>query len=83
MGRGCCIREKLLGLRLVTLGSARNRRSGTNLWQTNFQKFLYEPVKLELISPKDAQDLMMAVENGRMPLIEAYQLVQNLINSVK
>lgn len=51
--------------------------------KTNFHKFLYEPVKLELISPKDAQDLMMAVENGRMPLTEAYQLVQNLINSVK
>lgn len=49
----------------------------------NFHKFLTEPLKLDLISPKDAHDLMMAVENGQIPLTEAYQLVQNLINSVK
>lgn len=48
-----------------------------------FHTFLYEPVRLDLISAKDAHDLMMAVETGQMPLTKAYQLVQDIINSVK
>lgn len=49
----------------------------------NFRTFLDEQVKLDLISSKDADDLIMAVETGQMLLTEATQLVQDVINSVK
>ncbi|NEO99343.1 MAG: hypothetical protein F6K58_11805 [Symploca sp. SIO2E9] len=45
--------------------------------------FLKEPVGLDLISPKDAQDLISAVESGRMELKEAYKLVEDVIKSAK
>jgi len=51
--------------------------------KTKFIILLKEPVKLNLISPQDAQDLIKAVENGQMPLKEAYQLVENVIKSAK
>jgi polyhydroxyalkanoate synthesis regulator phasin len=38
---------------------------------------------LDLISPQDAQSLMLAVESGQLSLKEAYQLVEDLINSAK
>jgi len=49
--------------------------------KNQFYILLKEPVELELISPKDAQDLIAAVESGQVPLKEAYQLVQDLIKS--
>jgi hypothetical protein len=36
---------------------------------------LKEPLKHQLISPDDAQQLMQAVENGHISLNEAYKLV--------
>lgn len=51
--------------------------------KTKFIIFLKEPLKTGLISAEDAQRLIKAVESGQMPLTEAYQLLQNLINSVK
>lgn len=51
--------------------------------KTKFIILLKEPVRLNLISPKDAQDLIMKVESGRMPLKEAYHLVEDVINSAK
>ncbi len=46
----------------------------------DFYIFLEEPVRLDLISPQDAQSLMLAVESGQMSLKEAYQLVEDLID---
>jgi hypothetical protein len=51
--------------------------------KNQFYIFLKEPIKLNLISPKDAQDLIRAVESGQMPLKEAYHLVEDVINSAK
>jgi hypothetical protein len=49
--------------------------------KTNFHIFLKEPVKLDLISPKQAQDLITAVENGQLSLKEAYEIVQEVIET--
>jgi hypothetical protein len=51
--------------------------------KTNLIILLKEPIRLDLISPEDAQDLIRAVENGQMPLKEAYNLVENVIKSAK
>lgn len=51
--------------------------------KTKFNILLKEPVRLNLISPQDAQDLIRAVENGQMPFKEAYNLVENVIKSAK
>lgn len=51
--------------------------------KTKFIILLKEPVRLNLISPKDAQDLIRAVESGQMSLKEAYHLVEDVINSAK
>lgn len=51
--------------------------------KNQFYIFLKEPIKLNLISPKDAQDLIRAVESGQMSLNEAYHLVEDVINSAK
>lgn len=51
--------------------------------KNQFYIFLKEPVRLDLITPKDAQDLIRAVESGQMPLKEAYSLVKNVINEAK
>lgn len=51
--------------------------------KTKFHLFLKDPIMLDWISPQDAQSLINAVQNGQMPLTEAYKLVQNLINSAK
>jgi hypothetical protein len=51
--------------------------------KTQFHIFLKEPVRLDLISPKQAQDLITTVENGQLPLKEAYELVQDVIESAK
>lgn len=46
-----------------------------------FYTLLKEPLNLELISPLEAVDLIMAVENGKVLLKEAYYLVQDIIKS--
>lgn len=51
--------------------------------KTKFIILLKEPVRLNLIIPQDAQDLIRAVENGQMSLKEAYHLVENVIRSAK
>lgn len=50
--------------------------------RTKFHIALKEPLKLNLISAEDAQDLIKAVEGGFIPLSEAYQRVQDLISEV-
>ncbi len=47
--------------------------------KTKFYIFLKDPLEREFIDAEDAQNLMVAVENGQMPLEEAYRLVENCI----
>ena len=51
--------------------------------KTKFIVSLKEPVRLNLISPKDAQNLMRAVESGQMPIKEAIKMVQAVVESAK
>lgn len=44
-----------------------------------FYSFLKKPLKDNLISPDDAQELMQAVENGHISLSEAYKLVEQVL----
>lgn len=48
--------------------------------RTKFHSFLKEPLKHNLISPDDAHRLMQAVENGQIPLSEAYKLVGQIFS---
>ena len=55
---------------------AKDRQSNLNQEdKTEFYSFLKEPLKNDLISADDAHQLMQAVENGYIPLDEAYKLV--------
>ncbi|MBW4582105.1 MAG: hypothetical protein KME42_21275 [Tildeniella nuda ZEHNDER 1965/U140] len=59
---------------------ARERRSEVKQHDiTDFYVFLKEPLRLDLISVEDAQQLIQAVENGQIPLSEAYELVGQLL----
>lgn len=51
--------------------------------KTKFIVSLKEPVRLNLISPQDAQNLMRAVESGQMPIKEAIKMVQAVVESAK
>jgi hypothetical protein len=47
--------------------------------KTRFSLFLEEPVKLGLISPESASELIQLVENGSITLFEAYRLVKDIL----
>lgn len=51
--------------------------------KTQFIIFLEEPLKCDLISAKDANDLIQAVEKGRISLKDAYQYIIDLLNESK
>lgn len=51
--------------------------------KTKFMVSLKEPVRLNLISPQDAQNLMRAVESGQIPIKEANKIVQDIVESAK
>lgn len=51
--------------------------------KTKFIVSLKEPVRLNLISPKEAQDLMRAVETGKMPIKEAIEMVQAIVEAAQ
>jgi len=51
--------------------------------KTKFIVSLKEPVRLDLISPQDAQDLMRAVETGQMPIKEAIEIVQAIVEAAQ
>jgi hypothetical protein len=60
---------------------AKNRRSNLDEHdKTKFYSFLKEPLKHNLISPDEAHQLMQAVENGHIPLSEAYELVEQVLS---
>lgn len=44
---------------------------------------LKEPLRLNLITPEDAEKLIKAVENGQMPLKDAIKMVKDLVKSAK
>ncbi|MEP0859303.1 hypothetical protein [Trichocoleus sp. DQ-U1] len=63
---------------------AKERQSNFNEHdKTEFYSFLKEPLKHNLISPDDAQQLMQAVENGHISLSEAYKLVGQVFSDSK
>ncbi|VXD23460.1 conserved hypothetical protein [Planktothrix serta PCC 8927] len=51
--------------------------------KTEFIFCLKEPIKLNLISPKDAQQLIGAVESGQLPIKEAIKMVQDVVEAAK
>ncbi|HBK95877.1 MAG TPA: hypothetical protein DD001_00380 [Microcoleaceae bacterium UBA10368] len=51
--------------------------------KTKFIVSLKEPVRLDLISPKDAQDLIRAVESGQMAIKEAIKMVEDVVKAAK
>jgi len=51
--------------------------------KTKFIVSLKEPIRLNLISPKDAQDLMRAVEGGQISIKEAIKMVQAIVEAAK
>jgi hypothetical protein len=58
----------------------KERASGlTNQDKTNFYSFLKEPLKLDLISPNDAQQLIKAVESGELSLNDAYHQIYDIL----
>ncbi len=62
------------------------KERGAKLGDSDKTKFiisLKEPVRLNLISPKDAQDLIRAVENGQISLKDAIKIVEDVIKSAK
>ena len=51
--------------------------------KTKFIVSLKEPVRLDLISPKDAQDLIRAVESGQIAIKEAIKMVEDVGKAAK
>ncbi|MFM8004604.1 MAG: hypothetical protein ACKO86_06585, partial [Dolichospermum sp.] len=51
--------------------------------KNKFYSFLKEPLKLNLISPEDAQILMELVEKGELSISDAYQAVQEILSEVR
>lgn len=51
--------------------------------KTKFIVSLKEPVRLNLISPKEAQDLIRAVENGKIAIKEAIKMVEDVVKAAK
>ncbi|MBE9162153.1 MAG: hypothetical protein WBA89_09820 [Microcoleus sp.] len=62
------------------------KEKASNLQDSDKTKFivsLKEPVRLNLISPKDAQDLIRAVESGQMTIKEAITMVKDVVEAAK
>ncbi|MBD1814055.1 hypothetical protein NDA07_21835 [Microcoleus vaginatus DQ-U2] len=51
--------------------------------KTKFIVSLKEPVRLNLITPQDAQHLMRAVETGQMPIKEAINMVKAIVEAAQ
>jgi hypothetical protein len=51
--------------------------------KTKFIVSLKEPVRLNLITPQRAQDLMRAVESGQIPITEAIKMVQAIVEAAQ
>ena len=56
----------------------------SNISENDKNKFillLKEPIKLNLLSPEKAQQLISAVESGQIPIAEAIKLVEDIVNA--
>ena len=51
--------------------------------KNQFYILLKEPIKLDLLTPEKAQQLISAVENGHVPITEAIKLLEDIIRSAK
>lgn len=63
-----------------------DKETASNLKDSDKTKFivsLKEPVRLDLISPKDAQDLISAVESGKIAIKEAIKMVEDVVKAAK
>lgn len=63
-----------------------DKETASNLKDSDKTKFivsLKEPVRLDLISPKDAQDLISAVESGKIAIKEAIKMVEEVVKAAK
>lgn len=68
------------------LREVETKETASNLGESDKTKFivsLKEPVRLNLISPKEAQDLMRAVESGQIPIKEAINMVKAIIEAAQ
>ena len=72
------LRENLKEAEVKERQSTLDERDKTKLYS-----LLKEPLRHELITPEDAQQLMEAVETGQIPLSEAYKLIENILSSVQ
>jgi hypothetical protein len=62
------------------------KERGSKLQDSDKTKFivsLKEPVRLNLISPKDAQDLIRAVESGQIAIKEAIKMVEDVVKAAQ
>lgn len=62
------------------------KETASKLEDSDKNKFivsLKEPVRLNLISPKDAQDLIRAVESGQIAIKEAIKMVEDVVKAAK
>ena len=51
--------------------------------KNKFYSLLKEPIKLDLLTPDKAQQLMSAVESGQIPITEAIKLLEDIIKSAE
>lgn len=68
---------------LRDISYAETKAQTTDADKTRFIIFLEEPIKLGLISPNDASDLIQLVENGQISLFEGYRLVKDILQEFK
>ncbi|MGK7893783.1 MAG: hypothetical protein AB4372_09195 [Xenococcus sp. (in: cyanobacteria)] len=60
------------------------KERASNIGENEKNKFiilLKEPIRLNLITPEKAQQLISAVENGQIPVIEAIRLLEEIVKS--
>lgn len=51
--------------------------------KNKFYILLKEPIKLDLLTPEKAQQLISMVENGQIPITEAIKLLEDIIKSAQ
>ncbi len=60
------------------------KERASNISDSDKNKFyilLKEPIRLDLLTPEKAQQLISAVENGQIPITEAIKLLEDIIQS--
>ena len=51
--------------------------------KNKFYSLLKEPIRLDLLTPEKAQQLISAVESGQIPITEAIKLLEDIIKSAE